>query len=364
MKTKRLLAALMAFVMLFSLCSCGGKDGSDDKDSQNGGFAGSNAVKGYVGIEANNDEGRIIAAADRTLFGSTGLSVKVKEDGETFVDGSINFADVLATSGLSLKIGDGEIRIAAKDGKVYVVNDDEEYFTIDIEKVLAPSADEFDRLITEITGHSVDEWIGVLSKIGIEVDFQTVAGWVKALINGSINEDIIAEIFDTVAIPYFVHMAKMGGMDIEKSDIPDFKTLKEVIYDFFLDGHASAALDIVTVGNEYEITVSLKKFVESAIDYLEGHEKLQKLVNSEVGQYFLKEIKDELDYIGDSESFDFTVKINDGYISYVSFFDIEVTISDFNNVNTEDDYKVIADDADNYELLGEIENLDDIAAKM
>lgn len=363
MKVKRLLAALMAFAMLFSLCSCGGKgseDGAEAEKNKSG-----NAVAGYVGIEANNDEGKIIAAADRTLFGSSGLSVKAEDDGYTMFDGTISFSDLLSLSGLYLEVDDSEMRLAAEDGKVYVVNDYyEEYFTLDIEKILAPSSGEFNALVTELTDHSVDEWIEMLSGIGIDVDFKTVAGWVNNLVNGSINEDVIAEIFDTVAIPYFVYMLGTQDIEINESDIPDFKTLKGIIYDFFLDGHASAALDIVNDGDKYEVTVSLKKFVESALNYLEGHEKLQNLVNSEIGQYFLKEVREEFDYVDDGESFTFTVEITDGYISYVEFYGIEVRISDFNSVDTKDEFEAVVDDTKDYELVGEINNLDDVVSKL
>lgn len=363
MKTKRLLAALMAFAMLFSLCSCGGKGSEDGAEAEKNNSG--NAVAGYVGIEANNDEGKIIAAADRTLFGSSGLSVKAEDDGYTMFDGTISFSDLLSLSGLYLEVDDSEMRLAAKDGKVYVVNDYyEEYFTLDIEKILAPSSGEFNALVTELTDHSVDEWIEMLSGIGIDVDFKTVAGWVNNLVNGSINEDIIAEIFDTVAIPYFVYMLGTQDIEINESDIPDFKTLKGIIYDFFLDGHASAALDIVNDGDKYEVTVSLKKLVESALNYLEGHEKLQNLVNSEIGQYFLKEVREEFDYVDEDESFTFTVEITDGYISYVEFYGIEVRISDFNSVDTKDDYDSLVDDAKDYELVGEINNLDDVVSKL
>lgn len=364
MKTKRLLAALMAFAMLFSLCSCGGKGSEDSAEAEKNNSG--NAVAGYVGIEANNDEGKIIAAADRTLFGSSGFAVEIIEDGDYIsFEGGISFADILSMSGIFFQVGDFDTRVGLNDGKAYVVNDYyEEYFTLDIEKILAPSSGEFDALVTELTDHSVDEWIEMLSGIGIDVDFVTVAGWVNSLVNGSINEDVIAEIFDTVAIPYFVYMLGTEGIEINENDIPDFKTLKGIIYDFFLDGHASAALDIVNDGDRYEVTVSLKKLVESALNYLEGHKDLQNLVNSEIGQYFLKEVREEFDYVDDGESFTFTVEITDGYISYVEFYDIEVRISDFNSVDTKDDYDSLVDDAKDYELVGEINNLDDVVSKL
>lgn len=359
---KRVFAVLLAFVMLVSFAACGkgSKDGSDAKKNKSG-----NAVAGYVGIEAKNDEGKIIAAADRTLFGSSGLSVELEEDGETLFNGSISFADLLAMSGLSVEIDDEGIRLAADGGKVYVVNDDyKEYFTLDIAEILSPSSDEFNALVTEMTGHSVDDWIGMLSQMGIDVDFKKVAGWVNSLVNGSINEDVIAEVFDTVAIPYLVYILNAEGIDISESDIPDFKTLKGIIYDFFLDGHASSALEIDENDDEYEVTVNFKALAENAVDYLKSHEKLQKLVNSEIGQYVIREFEEELYYIDSDDSITFTVEITDGFISRIEFYDIEIKLSDFNNVDTKDDFEAVVDDADDYELIGEINNLDDIVSKM
>lgn len=362
---KRVFAVLLAFVMVVSFAACGKENekGTENEKNNSG-----NAVAGYVGIEANNDEGKIIAAADRTLFGSSGLSVEVKEDGYyTYFDGSISFADILAMSGLSLDIPEMDIRIGADNGKVYVLNDEyKEYVTIDIDEILSPSSGEFDTLVTELTDHSVDEWVERLSQNGINVDFAKVAGWVKSLVNGSINEDVIAEIFDTVAIPYIVYCFNNNGIDanLKVSDIPDFKTLKGIIYDFFLDGHASSALDIETNGNKYEVTVNFKAFIKSAVDYLKNHDKLQKLANTEIGQYVIEEVESEIGYIDDGESFTFTVEITDGYISYVEFYDIEITISDFNNVDTKKGYEAIVDDAGDYELIGEINNLDDVVSKM
>lgn len=363
MKTKRFIAALMAFVVLFSLCGCGGKGSKGEADAEKNNSG--NAVAGYVDIEANNDEGRIIAAADRTLFGSSGLSFVAKDDGYTVFDGSISFSDLLSMSGLYLEVDDSEIRLAADNGKVYLLSDDyEEYYIIDIAKILAPSSGEFDALVTGLTDRSVNEWVQMLSQMGIDVDFKKVTGWVNRLVNGSINEDVIAEIFDTVAIPYFVYMLNSEGVEINESDIPDFKTLKGIIYDFFLDGHASSGLDIDNDGDEYEVTVYIKAIVESALEYIESHEKLQKLVNSEIGQYFLREVREEFDYVDEDESFDFTVEITDGYISYVEFYGIEVKISDFSNVDVKEDYDALVEDADGYELVGEINSISDVIEVM
>ena len=359
---KRVFAVLLAFVMLVSFAACG--KGSE-KGTENEKNKSNNAVAGYVSIEANNDEGKIIAAADRTLFGSSGLSVKVGEDGYTFFNGSISFADILSMSGLNVEIDDEDIRLVADGGKVYVVNDYyQEYVTLDIAKILSPSSAEFNSLVTELTNHSVDEWVSILSQMGIQVDFAKVAGWVNALVDGSINEDVIAEVFDTVAIPYFVYMLNTEGVQISAKDIPDFKTLKGIIYDFFLDGHASSALDIQNNGDRYEVTVYYKAFIESAVDYLKNHDKLQKLVNTEIGQYVIEELEEEIYYFDDAEGFTFTVEITDGYITYVEFYDIEVRLSDFNNVDIKKKYETVVDDIDSYELIGEINNLQELSSNL
>lgn len=362
MKTKRLLAALMAFVMLFSLGACGGKNDGDEEKSQKKGFAGANTVEGYVGIEAHNDEGEIVAAVDRTLFGSSGFSVQLREDNGMFFNGSIAFGESLAKSGLWFDIED-EIFGAAYDGG-FICADGDEYGVADIAALLSTSEVELDDFFIEFFGADTQEMLRyVEEEFGAEfdVDYQKLMGWIENIINGGINEDVVAEIFDTVAIPLAVAWANEEGINITETDIPDFKTLKNILYDFFLDDHAAEALDIQVDGNEYTVVVDLGKLGRYALDYLTNHKALQSLANNEVVAAVIEEA---YDYLYECEIYldpiEFTVEIEDGYIKSVEIYDLKAIFSDFNSVDVKGDYEDLVAGTKNYELIADVDEIDEV----
>lgn len=360
-KTKRLLAALMAFVMLFSLGACGGKNGRDE-ESQKKGFAGANAVEGYVGIEAHNDEGEIIAAVDRTLFGSNGFSVQLREDNYKFFDGSIALGESLAKSSLWFSLEDLTFG-AAYDGG-FICADGDEYITADVASLLSTSESELDEFFMEFFGADTQEMLAyVEEEFGAEfdVDYEKLIGWIENIVSGVINEDVIADIFDTVAIPLAVGWANEEGINIRESDIPDFKTLKGILYDFFLDDYAADALDIRVDGNEYTVVVDLGKLGRYALDYLTDCDELQGLANNE----FIAEVIDEAyDYLYECETYldpiEFTVEIEDGYIKSVEIYDLKAIFSDYNSVDVSGDYHDLVSGTKGYELLIDIDELDDV----
>lgn len=360
-KTKRLLAALMAFVMLFSLASCGGKGGSEEEANKKG-FAGGNVADDYVGIEAHNDEGEIIAAVDRTLFGSSGFSVQLREDGYRFFDGSIAFGETLATSGLWFGIED-EVFGAAYDGKG-ILTDSYAYGTVDIAALLSTSESELDDFCVEFFGADTQEMLAyVEEEFGAEfdVDYDTLMGWIENIVSGGINEDVVADIFDTVAIPLVVAWANEEGINIKESDIPDFKTLKNILYDFFLEDYAAKALDIQVDGNEYTVVADLGKLGICALDYLTDCDELQSLANNEI----VEEIIDEAyDYMYEYEAYidpiEFTVEIEDGYIKSVELYDLKAIFSDFNDVDVSGDYEDLVAETKGYELVANVDELEEV----
>lgn len=362
MKTKRLMAALMAFVMLFSLASCGGKGGSEEEANKKG-FAGGNAVEGYVGIEAHNDEGEIVAAVDRTLFGSSGFSVQLKEDNYTLFDGSIAFGESLAKTGVSFNVDD-EFFGVAYDGKGICANG-YEYGTADIAALLSTSESELDDFFIEFFDADTQEMLAYVEEefgADFDVDYDKLMSWIENIVSGGINEDIIAEIFDTVAIPLAVAFANNEGINIKESDIPDFKTLKNIVYNFFLEDHAADALDIRVDGISYTVVADLGKLGRYALDYLTNCDELQNLANNEVVEEVIAEA---YDYLYECEEYldpiEFTVEIEDGYIKSVELYDFKAIFSDFNDVDVSGDYNDLVAGTKNYDLFADIDELDDIS---
>lgn len=369
---KRVFAFLLAFVMLVSFAACDSKDGSSKKSDGTGETVNAEnqkklsayVVEGYKPINSTNDEGKIIAALDKTLFGTRSMKVSVAEYNEEIFEGYIDLGETLASSGLYFEIDGGETNGAVYDGNLIAADSYyNEHITADIKKIAASDEEEINSFLLELTGHSADEWVEELKTFGIDISTAKVLGWVSKIVDGRINEDVVAEIFDEVAIPYAVAMVNSYGYEIDAKDIPDFKTLKGIVYEFFLNGHASSALEITVNGDEYEVALHFGEFIKNAVEFVSNHEKLQGIVNSQLGQEFIEMLNEDLEYISEEEDLLFTVELENGYISKVEFYDVEIELSDFNEfTGIKEDYEDLVEDTADSELEYSVNNLSDIIA--
>ncbi len=350
MKAKRLAAALMAFVMLFTLGACGGK--GEEKETTTtvaNASADVNAVKNYVGIESHNKEGEIIAAADRTVFGSSGLSVEVVENNESIFDGSVSFGDSLTESDACFDFTDMGMLGTLNNGE-FKCSDGEKYALFDVIGLLASSKVEFD---------AVKQIISKLVGVEMDVDFEKVKGWADTIIKNGLNEDVIAEIFDTVATPLLVSYANKNGYSVKVEDVPGFKDLKNIVYDFFLKDYAAPALEINEINGMYDVKVDLMRLAQCAINYVRGHEDLMALsTNADVAKLLDTLYANTADL--DGETFSFKVSVDGGYIKTVEVFEYKITFSDINTVDIDTEKAEVEAQINDDELETEVKSLGDI----
>lgn len=350
MKAKRLMAALMAFVMLFTLGACGGKgEEKETTTTVNNGALNVNAVENYAGIVANNKEGEIIAAADRTVFGSSGLSVEVVENNDSIFDGSVSFGDSLTESNACFDFTGMDMLGTLNDGELKC-SDGEKYALFDVISILAASKVEFD---------AFKQIISKLIGVEMNVDYDKVKGWADTIIKNGINEDVVADIFDTVAIPLLVSYANQNGYSIKVEDVPGFKELKNIVYDFFLKDYAAPALEINEINGVYDVNVDVMVLAQCAINYLRGHEDLMALsTNKDVAKLLDTLYANTADLEG--ETFAFKVSVDGGYIREIEVFEYKITFSNINTVDIDTECAEVEAQINDDKLDKEVKTIGDI----
>ena len=332
------------------------------------------ALGGWGIFLSANPEVRIAKAAEKTLFSTKSFAVEVSYDGETLGEGYVSFGKTTFTSDFFAEI-DGE-KIVCDDGQLLMPLGDGSYISADLPAFFAELKEGLDELVSMVAGGgSADEIAEEINdRFNTNISPEKVLEWAENLIkNNKINEDVVAEIYNTVLVPGLA-----AEFDIEEGDIPNYKKLKSIIGQAFVKGINGDALEVKDTKTKngikyYEVEVNPIELAKGLGEFALECKDLEAILEVEVGGVTAREALEEFveeatDYIEDDdydpkeETYEFTVGIKNGYLVAVEFEDFEVKLTEINKKHdAKNDYEDVDGDAD--EVI-EIEDLEQLASEL
>lgn len=310
------------------------------------------AFGGWGIFLAVNPQVKVAKAVEKTLFKTKSFSFELSADGYDVAEGYVAFGKTTFTSDFFVEIED--MGLVCDDGQLLVPYSGNEYIAIDLPEVFAGLTENLDDVLSDFVGGDAEEVSEMLEdEFGVEVTPEKVTEWAETIIkNKTINEKVIEEIWNTVAIPV---AAKY--LDLDEKDIPDYDDIRSIIAGALTKGINGDAFKVEDTSKKdgvkyYECEVDLYELAKGMLEYALDCKKLEGILEAEQGGETLREfLEDTLDDIDEDyfpdDPVEFTVGIKNGYLVAVEFDDLEVKISEINkNHDAKEDYAEVEDDAD------------------
>lgn len=227
---------------------------------------------------AVNPQVRIAKALEKTLFASKGITFELTVNGEETVAGNLVFGKNTFESDLFAEGADGE-RIICDNGRLFIGLDGGCY-TVDMPEICAELAKDLE----EIENGNVTEIVETLEeKYGVEVTPKQVADWAENLIkNKTLNEKVIKEIWNTVAVPVIATY-----FDVDNKDVPKYTDVKNIISGALKKGIGGEAFKLVDTQKKngikyYNCEVVPSEIMQGMLAYVLDCKKLQPILDAQM----------------------------------------------------------------------------------
>lgn len=311
---------------------------------------------------AVNPEIKIARAVEKTLFKSKSFSFEISADGYDIAEGYVAFGKTTFTS--DFLVGLDGMEIICDDGQLLVPYSEGEYLSLDLPEVFADLTEDLDNVLSELAGGDSEALAEKIeNQFGVEVTPDKVAEWAETIIkNKTINEKVIEEIWNTVAVP-----AAAKYLELEAEDIPDYDDVKSIVSGALTKGVNGDAFKVADTSRKngvkyYECEIIPSEVMKGVCEYALECKKLEAILAYELnsdGTTLKEAIEEALELLKNEEypeyldeEIEFTVGIKDGYLVAVEYDELEVKITDINKKHdAKNDYAEAEDNANGVEEL-------------